>query len=142
MLELYKNIKKLRKQNGWSQEELAKRAGYTDRSSIAKIEKGQFDLPQSKIILFADIFGVTPGELMGDDGIAMPAAYDWQDYDDYIEELRLEEKWRFQEFMAQMKRCYEQLNFDGQEHLIQTAIDMLQIERFRKDTASSAKKVM
>lgn len=69
MLDLYKNIKKLRLQMQWSQDELAKRAGYTDRSSIAKIEKGQVDLPQSKILLFADIFRVTPGELMGNDGI-------------------------------------------------------------------------
>ena len=69
MLDLYKNIKKLRLQMQWSQDELAKRTGYTDRSSIAKIEKGQVDLPQSKILLFADIFRVTPGELMGNDGI-------------------------------------------------------------------------
>lgn len=69
MLELYENIKRLRKEKGWSQEELAKKAGYTDRSSIAKIEKGLFDLPQSKIFLFADIFGVDAGALMGMDGV-------------------------------------------------------------------------
>jgi len=69
MLELYTNIKKYRQSLGMSQEELAKRAGYTDRSSIAKIEKGKVDLPQSKIKLFADIFGITPGELMGNDGV-------------------------------------------------------------------------
>ena len=69
MLDLYENIRKYRKQNKWSQEELAKRAGYTDRSSIAKIEKGLFDLPQSKILLFAEIFGIDPGTLMGTDGI-------------------------------------------------------------------------
>ncbi len=65
MLELYHNIKKYRLQMQLSQDELAKRAGYTDRSSIAKIEKGQVDLPQSKIILFAKIFNIAPGELMG-----------------------------------------------------------------------------
>ena len=48
-----------------TQEELARKAGYTDRSMIAKIEKGQVDLSQSKIKQFADIFGVTPGHLMG-----------------------------------------------------------------------------
>ena len=48
-----------------SQEELAKRTGYTDRSSIAKIEKGMVDLSQSKIKQFADVFGITPSELMG-----------------------------------------------------------------------------
>ena len=48
MLELYKNIRRYRKELKLSQEELAKRTGYTDRSSIAKIEKGMVDLPQSK----------------------------------------------------------------------------------------------
>lgn len=65
MLELYANIKRYRKAAKMTQEELARMAGYTDRSSIAKIEKGQFDLSQSKIKQFADIFGVTPGQLMG-----------------------------------------------------------------------------
>ena len=65
MLDLYKNIKKLRLENNWSQGELAKRAGYKDRSAIAHIEDGRIDLPQSKIFLFAKIFGVTPSELFG-----------------------------------------------------------------------------
>lgn len=60
MLSLYKNIKALRLERKWSQDELAKRAGYTDRSSIAKIENGLVDLPQSKILLFANIFNVAP----------------------------------------------------------------------------------
>lgn len=65
MLELYKNIRKYRTEMGMSQAELAKRTGYNDRSSIAKIERGGVDLPQSKIILFANALNVTPGELMG-----------------------------------------------------------------------------
>lgn len=65
MLKLYENIKNLRKENGWSQDELARRTGYTDRSSIAKIESGKVDLPQSKIMDFANVFGVDPGDLMG-----------------------------------------------------------------------------
>ena len=68
MLKIYENIKQLRKANGWSQEELASRMGYTDRSSIAKIEAGEVDLSQSKILKFAKIFGVKAGDLMGDDG--------------------------------------------------------------------------
>lgn len=70
MLTLYKNIRELRKQNNWSQEELATRMGYTDRSSIAKIENGKVDLAQSKILEFARVFGVDASDLMGDDGIA------------------------------------------------------------------------
>ncbi len=65
MIKLYENIKAYRKKNGWTQQELAKRAGYTDRSSIAKIESGAVDLSQSKINQFAEIFDVTPSELMG-----------------------------------------------------------------------------
>ena len=60
MLELYKNIKKKREQLGISQEELAKLTGYTSRSSIAKIEKGQVDLSQTKIDLFAKALRTSP----------------------------------------------------------------------------------
>lgn len=65
MEKLYINIKTLRKVNGWSQEELAKRMGYTDRSMIAKIEAGAVDLAESKIMQFAKVFGVKPSILMG-----------------------------------------------------------------------------
>ena len=66
MLELYENIRKFRIELNMSQAELAKRTGYGDRSSIAKIERGAVDLPQSKIMLFANALNVTPGKLMGD----------------------------------------------------------------------------
>ena len=65
MLDLYRNIKKYRKEAHLSQEELAKKVGYNDRSSIAKIEKGDVDLPQSKIIAIAKALGVDAGTLMG-----------------------------------------------------------------------------
>ena len=65
MLKLYENIKRYRVEAKLSQAELARRTGYTDRSSIAKIEKGLVDLSQSKIKQFADVLGVTPGHLMG-----------------------------------------------------------------------------
>lgn len=65
MLDLYKNIKRLREEKGLSQEALAKLTGYTDRSSITKIEKGQVDLQQSKIELFAKALGTTSKELVG-----------------------------------------------------------------------------
>lgn len=65
MLRLYENIKRYRKEAGMTQEELARRTGYTDRSSIAKIEKGAVDLSQSKIKQFAEALGVTSGQLMG-----------------------------------------------------------------------------
>lgn len=65
MLKLYENIKACRKAAKLTQEELARRTGYTDRSSIARIEKGEIDLPQSKIKQFAEALGTTPSALMG-----------------------------------------------------------------------------
>lgn len=65
MLKLYENIRLFRLNAGLTQAELAQKAGYTDRSSIAKIERGVVDLPQTKIEQFAAIFGVSPGALMG-----------------------------------------------------------------------------
>lgn len=65
MLELYKNIKKFRTQNGLTQEELAKKVGYSNRSIIAKIESGGVDLSESKIKAFAEALNTTPSELMG-----------------------------------------------------------------------------
>lgn len=68
MFTLYRNIKFFRTKNNWSQEELAKRVGYADKSMVSKIEKGKVDLPQSQIQKFAEIFGVSQSELMGNDG--------------------------------------------------------------------------
>lgn len=65
MLELYKNIKNRREEIGLSQQELADMLGYKSRSTIAKIESGENDIPQSKIMAFAAALQTTPGKLMG-----------------------------------------------------------------------------
>ena len=65
MLEIYKRIRARREELGISQEELAKRMGYKSRSSINKIEKGENDIPQSKIVAFARALRTTPEALMG-----------------------------------------------------------------------------
>ena len=63
-------IKKLREYKHLTQTDLAKRVGYADKSMIAKIEKGQIDLPQSKIFAFAKALDTTPSALMGLDGVS------------------------------------------------------------------------
>lgn len=67
MLDLYNNIKRERINKNLSQDELAKRVGYTDRSSIAKIESGKVDLQQSKIEAIAKALDTTAPKLMGYD---------------------------------------------------------------------------
>lgn len=64
-METHENIRALREQKGLSQEALAEKAGYKDRSSIAKIEAGLVDLSQSKIAALAKALDVTPAYLMG-----------------------------------------------------------------------------
>lgn len=58
-------IKELRKSLNMSQDELAKQTGYTDRSSIAKIESDKCELTESKIKLFSEVLRTTPAALMG-----------------------------------------------------------------------------
>lgn len=59
------NILAIRKQLGWTQEELANKMRYKSKSSINKIELGLNDIPQSKIAQFAKVLGVSPARLMG-----------------------------------------------------------------------------
>lgn len=62
---LYENIKARRLALKLSQEDLARKLGYKSTSTIAKIEAGKIDIPQSKIKAFADALNTTPGDLMG-----------------------------------------------------------------------------
>ena len=59
-----KRIKSLRLKLNMTQEELARKTGYTSRSSINKIELGLVDLPQSKVVIIAEALGVTPTYLL------------------------------------------------------------------------------
>lgn len=65
MLDLYENIKRRREELGFTQAQLAKSAGYADKTMISKIEKGQIDLPQSKIEVIARALFTSPAILMG-----------------------------------------------------------------------------
>jgi len=58
-------IKQRRIELGWSQRELASRIQYKDHSTIGKIENGKVDIPQSKIIRFAEVLNVDIAYLMG-----------------------------------------------------------------------------
>ena len=64
-METHEVIKRLREERGMSQDALAEKVGYKDRSSIAKVEAGLVDLSQSKIAAFAKALGVSPAQLIG-----------------------------------------------------------------------------
>lgn len=57
-------IKARRLELGWSLRELAKRMGYANQSTVARIENSEIDLPQSKVVKFADVMGTSVAYLM------------------------------------------------------------------------------
>lgn len=67
MSEIYNRIRMRRQELGWTTDELAKRMGYKDRSSISKIESGKADIPQSKVKAFADVLDTSVSWLLGID---------------------------------------------------------------------------
>lgn len=97
---LYDRIRTRREQLNMSQEELAKRLGYKSRSTIAKIESGENDITQSKIVAFANALGVKPGYLMG-----------WEDAPNPTSSLSLT-----QQEETHIKK-YRQLDADGKEEI-------------------------
>lgn len=58
-------IRLRREELGFTQEELAFKLGYKDRSSITRIEQDGRELPLSKIKAIAEALMVTPGFIMG-----------------------------------------------------------------------------
>ena len=67
-MEIGEKIKKRRMELGWSQRELARKMGYSDNSTLARIEQGKVDVYQNKIVQFSNVLGVSIAYLM-----------DWED---------------------------------------------------------------
>lgn len=57
-------IKQRRKELKWSQRDLAERMGY-NHSTITRIETGKIDIPQSRIVQFAEVLHTDIAYLMG-----------------------------------------------------------------------------
>ena len=64
-MEIGDRIRKRRMELGWSQRELAKRMGYSDNSTLARIEQGKVDVYQNKVVQFSEVLGVSVAYLMG-----------------------------------------------------------------------------
>lgn len=69
-----------------TQQELAEVLGYKDKSMIAKIEKGCVDLPVSKIMSIASLFGVEPDDLLYEKIADQPKRYDFASVPDTLAE--------------------------------------------------------
>ena len=65
-MQLSDKIIKLRKQNGWSQEELAEKTGVS-RQAVSKWESAQSVPDIEKILLLSELFGVSTDYLLKED---------------------------------------------------------------------------
>lgn len=63
-MSLGENIRRRRLERKLSQQELADALGYRSRSTIAKIEAGENDVSQKKLLKFAAVLGTTPQALL------------------------------------------------------------------------------
>ncbi len=105
-MSLYTRIKERREALGLSQDELAMRLNYKSRSTIAKIESGANDIPQSKIKAFADALNTTTSYLMG-----------WDDNEALLEPTITDKE-------KKLLSYYNQLNDLGKDKLIENAEDL------------------
>lgn len=84
-------VKKLRNEKGLSQEELAQKLGYKHKTSISKIESNNRRLTQPKIQAIAEVFGISPSELLlgtTDDEIPTHYTAEEEELQEYLEELK------------------------------------------------------
>ncbi len=58
-------IRNRRLELNMSQEDLAHKVGYTDRSTIAKIESGVNDITVNKFVEIAHALNINPADLLG-----------------------------------------------------------------------------
>ena len=65
MSDIGTRIKERRIELGMSQDELAEKMGYKNRSTIAKIEKGVNDVVQGNIVKFSEVLNTSVAYLMG-----------------------------------------------------------------------------
>ncbi len=130
-------IKALRKQQQWSQEQLAKKMGYKSRSTINKIELGIHEITQSKLLAFAEIFNVDPRELVTDEPIDYEKLKKKWDKNSYArsKEIHLQEEIldQYGKKSVILLSFWVQLNDEGKKRALSSIEDLTQIEKYRKE---------
>ena len=134
-MKLYENIRARRQELHMTQEELAARMGYKSTSTIAKIEAGKSDIPQSKIFAFATALNTTTGKLMG-----------WVVKDggsgklDINKPVEISGEPRLTVGEVSLLAAFEKLNEEGKEKLLGLAYDFCDMPKYttKKEKGASA----
>jgi transcriptional regulator with XRE-family HTH domain len=104
-------IKDLRVKQGLSQDDLAKKMGFKNRSSVTQVEKSGNDITLRKVEKYAKALGVSPAYLMG-----------WEDYDVVISPSGPGDP-----IIVEVKRISEDMSTDSK-------IQLLNYARFLKES--------
>ena len=81
-------IKQVREALGMTQAELARRMGYSARSTINRIENGSQAFPMKKLDKFAQVLDVTPAYLIGFTEADIPDGLNKEYYLNYIHDSK------------------------------------------------------
>lgn len=114
-------IKRLRKERKYSQAQLANFLGYSDKSSISKIENNEFDLPQDKLVMVARIFNVSVDSLINNDTGAT---------DDTVTLVNV--KSLYGQGAVDIITAYADLNELGQKKAVDAVLDLAEIDKYKK----------
>lgn len=77
-------IKDRRIELGWTLGELAAKVGYSDNSTLSRVENGKTDMPLKKLDKIAQVLDVTPAYLVGFTEDDIPDGLNKEYYIDYI----------------------------------------------------------
>lgn len=78
-----------------SQDELAKKLGYTNRSTISRIEKDETDPPLTKLIAYAEVLDLPPEDLIDcvDESKLLQQSEEFKKYrDKYVDNISFRDK--------------------------------------------------
>ena len=116
IMTIWEKIKYYREKRGMTQGELAKKVGYTDKSTISKIESDGRRLTQTKIVAFAHALGVTPGTLMGWEEIETGI-----DLDVLVKAVKIAQKESEDNRINELLECAKRLSDNDLNRLIEIA---------------------
>lgn len=102
-------IRDRRNELGWSQRELSAKMGYSNNSTLAKIELGKVDVSQARLEQFAQVLGVSVAFLMG-----------WEQIQKKNDQLvKLVIRMRKDEKFAEAVKMLDELDADKYENVLQ-----------------------
>lgn len=121
-------IRNLREANGWSQSQLAKRAGYCNKSAISKIESAGDNITNKTVNRLAPVLGTTPAYLLGMSGESVahePIMFSFPADDEFEHEAKKEQDQKHKITSPKLRKYVQDANYMYEvEEKVQQLVDM------------------